>query len=100
MDADFREVVETPFSIGVGLHLHIETRSKNIVDFLKPGPHCAIKTIARDVDNYYRAVGMYRDNTLDEYFATIASAIISKSFDIIALRDSDFKEVPPFPFKF
>ena len=56
--------------------------------------------MSRDVDNYYRAVGTYRDNTLDEYFATIASAIISKSFDIIALRDSDFKEVPPFPFKF
>ena len=56
--------------------------------------------MSRDVDNYYRAVGTYRDNTLDEYFATIASAIILKSFDIIALRDSDFKEVPPFPFEF
>ena len=43
--------------------------------------------MSRDVDNYYRAVGTYRDNTLDEYFATIASAIISKRFDIVALSN-------------
>ena len=41
--------------------------------------------MSRNVDNYYGAVGTYRDSKLDEYFATIASAIISKSFDTIAL---------------
>ena len=40
--------------------------------------------MSHNVDNYYRAVGTYCDNKLDEYFATITSAIISKSFDIIA----------------
>ena len=41
--------------------------------------------MSRNVDNYYGAVGTYRDSKLDEYFATIASAIISKRFDIVAL---------------
>jgi hypothetical protein len=33
-DTNFREVVETPFSVGVGLHLHKETRNKKVIDFL------------------------------------------------------------------
>ena len=33
-DTDFREVVETPFSVGVGLHVHKETRNKKVVNIL------------------------------------------------------------------
>ena len=47
--------------------------------YLKPGSHYAIKTIAKSiklmscyVNNCYRTVWTNRDNTLDEYLATIA----------------------------
>ena len=33
-DTDFGEVVETPFSVGVRLHVHKETRNKKVIDFL------------------------------------------------------------------
>ena len=33
-DTDFREVVETLFSVGVGIHLHKETRNKKVINFL------------------------------------------------------------------
>ena len=33
-DTDFGEVVETPFSVGVGLHVHKETRNKKVINFL------------------------------------------------------------------
>ena len=33
-DANFREVVETPFSVGLGIHVHKETRSKKLVECL------------------------------------------------------------------
>ena len=54
----------------------------------------------RQVDNCHRAVRTNHDSTLDEYLATIASAIISKNFDIIKLAIVHFKEVPPWPFNF
>ena len=33
-DANFREVVETPFSVGLGIHVHKETRSKKLIECL------------------------------------------------------------------
>ena len=33
-DTNFREVVEAPFSVGVGLHVHKETRNKRVINFL------------------------------------------------------------------
>ena len=33
-DTNFREVVEAPFSVGVGLHVHKETRNKIVINFL------------------------------------------------------------------
>ena len=56
--------------------------------------------MSRNVDRHYRAVWTNLNNTFDEYLATIASATISKSFDIVALAIVNFKEVPQWPFKF
>lgn len=33
-NTNFRDIVETPFSVGVGLHLHKETRNKKVINFL------------------------------------------------------------------
>ena len=34
LTASFRNLVETPFSVGLALHIHQQTRSKKIIDFL------------------------------------------------------------------